>query len=52
MALGAGSACKYVTDGGKTVTRSENVKDVTNYIERIDEMIERKRNKLEEIAWL
>ena len=52
MALGAGSACKYVTDGGKTVTRSENVKDVTNYIDRIDEMIERKRNKLEEIAWL
>ena len=52
MALGAGSACKYVTEHGKTVARSENVKDVTNYIARIDEMMERKRKKLEEISWL
>ena len=47
IALGAGSACKYVSCHGKTVTRSENVKDVGEYIERIDEMIERKRNALE-----
>ncbi len=44
VALGAGAACKYVTDHGLTVTRCENVKDVGLYIERIDEMIERKRN--------
>lgn len=46
MALGAGSACKYVTDHGATVTRSENVKDVAAYMSRIDEMIERKRKML------
>lgn len=46
VALGAGAACKYVSNHGKTVTRSENVKDVGLYIERIDEMIERKRKAL------
>ena len=46
MALGAGSACKYVTDHGATVTRSENVKDVAAYMSRIVEMIERKRKML------
>lgn len=48
LALGAGAASKYVTDHGKTVTRSENVKDVSLYLERIDEMIERKRRALED----
>ncbi|MCR4674886.1 MAG: coproporphyrinogen dehydrogenase HemZ [Lachnospiraceae bacterium] len=50
VALGAGSACKKVgrdNKGGvdlKTkVERCENVKDVDLYMERIDEMIERKR---------
>nr|MCR5547031.1 coproporphyrinogen dehydrogenase HemZ [Lachnospiraceae bacterium] len=50
VALGAGSACKKVgrTDAGETdlkskVERCENVKDVDLYIERIDEMIERKK---------
>ena len=52
MALGAGASCKYVTNAGKTVTRSENVKDVDLYIQRIDEMILRKQEKLEEIQWL
>lgn len=52
IALGAGAACKYVTDNGLTVTRSENVKDPGLYIDRIDEMIDRKRKKLEEIKWL
>jgi oxygen-independent coproporphyrinogen-3 oxidase len=52
MALGAGTSCKYVSEGGATVTRSENVKDVKLYIERIDEMIDRKREKLEEMGWL
>ena len=46
LALGAGAACKYVSDHGQTVTRSENVKDVGLYIERIDEMIERKKDKI------
>ena len=31
--------------------RVENVKDVKNYLERIDEMIERKIRKMEEISW-
>ena len=52
MALGAGAACKYVTEHGAIVDRSENVKDVQLYMDRIDEMIERKRKKLEEIQWL
>lgn len=46
IALGAGAACKYVSDHGATVTRSENVKDVGLYMERINEMIERKRKAL------
>ncbi len=48
VALGAGAACKYVSNHGKTVTRSENVKDVGLYIERIDEMIERKQQLFSE----
>lgn len=52
IALGAGAMCKYVTDNGYTVTRSENVKDPGLYIDRIDDMIERKKEKLEEIGWL
>ena len=31
--------------------RVENVKDVKNYLERVDEMIERKIRKMEEIKW-
>ena len=41
VALGAGAVTKVVTPGGKS--RIENVKDVNFYINRIDEMIERKR---------
>ena len=44
LALGAGGSSKFVTKGGRTVTRVENVKDVTHYLERLDEMIERKKN--------
>lgn len=43
IALGAGGSSKLVFDGGQRIERVENVKDVTNYISRIDEMIERKR---------
>ncbi|MCM1107291.1 MAG: coproporphyrinogen dehydrogenase HemZ [Blautia sp.] len=42
VALGAGSITKRVYPDG-TIKRCENVKDVAQYITRIDEMIERKR---------
>ena len=46
MACGAGTVTKRVFyDGDKIdkLERCENVKDVALYIEKIDEMIERKR---------
>ena len=64
IALGAGATTKFVlsekgqdkpgnvSTGGDRIERVENVKDVTNYLERIDEMIERKRNRMEELQWL
>ncbi len=42
VALGAGSITKRVYPDGR-IERSENVKEVAQYIERIEEMIERKR---------
>ena len=42
VALGAGSISKRVYPDGR-IERCENVKDVALYIEKIDEMIERKR---------
>lgn len=56
MALGAGASTKlvlneYNQDGNRKIARVENVKDVKNYLERIDEMIERKRTKMEEVKW-
>lgn len=42
IALGAGSVSKVFDANGKAV-RDDNVKDVLLYIEKIDEMIERKR---------
>lgn len=42
LALGAGSVTKRVYPDGR-IERCGNVKDVAQYIERIDEMIERKR---------
>jgi oxygen-independent coproporphyrinogen-3 oxidase len=47
LALGAGTSSKYVSAGGKKVDRTENVKDVPTYIERIEEMIDRKMQKLQ-----
>ena len=41
VALGAGSISKRVYPDGR-IERCENVKDVSQYIDRIDEMIERK----------
>ena len=49
IAMGAGASSKIVfhnqsdDDHSVRIERVENVKDVTNYIERIDEMIDRKR---------
>ena len=47
VALGAGSISKQVYPDGR-IERIENVKDVSQYIERIGEMIERKRVLLED----
>lgn len=45
VALGAGSVTKRVYPDGR-IERCDNVKDVKLYIEKIDEMIERKRKLL------
>ena len=44
IAAGAGASTKIVSEKGQKIERIENVKDVTNYISRIDEMIARKRD--------
>lgn len=49
MALGAGATTKFVR--GTSIERVENVKDVKNYLDRVDEMIQRKIKKMEEISW-
>ena len=41
VALGAGSISKVVLPGGR-IERCDNVKDVALYIEKIEEMLERK----------
>ena len=46
LAAGSGAMTKLVYEDGR-IERTPNVKDVGNYIERIDEMIERKRAVLE-----
>ncbi len=50
MALGAGATSKVVFCGGERIERAGNVKDAGIYIDRIDEMIERKRRLLERCA--
>lgn len=47
VALGAGSISKRVYPDGR-IERSENVKEVDQYIGRIEEMIERKKRLLED----
>lgn len=49
VALGAGSMTKYVYPDGERIERVENVKNVEQYIERIDEMIDRKRTFFEAV---
>ncbi|MBP3609191.1 MAG: coproporphyrinogen dehydrogenase HemZ [Lachnospiraceae bacterium] len=44
LALGSGGSTKFNFAGTNRLERVENVKSVKDYIERIDEMIERKRD--------
>lgn len=44
IAAGAGAITKMVFDDGQRIERVPNVKSLEDYITRIDEMIERKRN--------
>ena len=50
IALGAGGSSKLVFDHGNRIERVENVKDVSNYISHIDEMIQRKQTAIS--TWL
>jgi oxygen-independent coproporphyrinogen-3 oxidase len=47
LALGAGTVSKRVFKEGGRIERIDNVKALDQYIDRIDEMIERKRKLLE-----
>lgn len=47
IACGSGASTKFVFDGGARIERAENVRDLDNYIGRIDEMTERKRAGME-----
>lgn len=47
LAVGAGASTKMVFPGEERIERIENVKDVSLYIERVDEMIDRKRRFIE-----
>lgn len=49
LAAGAGAMSKFVFYGEDRIERVENVKSLTDYISRIDEMIKRKQDFLE--AW-
>ena len=42
VGIGAGASTKIVIPGENRIERIENVKNVKDYIERFDEMIERK----------
>ncbi len=42
MAAGAGAVTKVVTDGGERTERAANVSDISNYLERTEEMLKRK----------
>lgn len=46
LAAGAGAMSKFVFYGEDRIERVENVKSLTDYITRVDEMIERKREFL------
>ena len=52
MALGAGATTKVVFEDGKRIERVGNVKDITNYLDRVDEMVERKLELLKNCGQL
>ena len=52
MALGAGATTKVVFEDGKRIERVGNVKDIINYLDRVDEMVERKRELLKTVSAL
>ncbi len=47
LSCGAGASSKYVYPEENRIERTENVKNVDQYISRVDEMIDRKRKVLE-----
>lgn len=47
LALGVGGISKISKENGKILDRSENLKDVSGYINRIDEIIDRKRSYIQ-----
>lgn len=47
VAIGAGTVTKRVYGDGR-IERCDNVKDITLYMEKIDEMIDRKRRLFSE----
>ena len=49
MAAGSGASTKFVFHGGRRIERVENVKDLGNYIGRLDEMLQRKREEAEKV---
>lgn len=51
IALGAGASSKFVSRDGESIERSENVKSVKDYIERVDEMMERKHLLMEKYCY-
>ena len=50
LALGAGGSSKFVFHKENRIERVENVKNVDEYINRIDEMIERKQKMFESLG--
>ena len=47
LALGAGATSKFIFPENKKIQRVYNVKEVTQYIDRIDEMLDRKKKMFE-----
>lgn len=50
MAAGSGASTKFVFAHGQRIERVENVKDIRNYVDRLDEMLERKTAAMERIG--
>lgn len=51
VALGAGATTKRVGQEDGRIDRADNVKSLKDYMERTDEMIERKKRLLEDFQW-